>query len=774
MLSVSSKKLSCSLAGFACIEALCCAVLFHGLAAAHELPATAVSVTGDDSISEKFVRHTVTGITTPLPQGSDVAGFIGASYLTVADIDGDGIQEIIATSGVGPDSDPNSPNGEVALFTWDGINKGAWTQAILNSTFAFPNETQVRDMDADGDLDIVVCDEFLANVVGGVYYLENAGGDITDPLNWEKQIVYQDTTSTGKSYHRVFFLDIDGDGDDDIITVNSSPWIGWLENMGTLPYTPHSIGIGGGSLFTMFDIDDDGDLDIIVPQFGITTSLFTCQVLGGPDGSDPLGDSLAWFENPSAEALASNPNLAWNRYTIDNWYTSSNPIGKGMEAVVADVDNDGISEIVVSNHNHQNKDGAGLRIWPSGVYYFEIPGLGGTSGVPTNTADWEPITIETGDPDFAYSAGFTQLGKPYLDPAVWADTYAVDRRGSYYDQGSPGMVRAGDINGDSLVDLVVPGDGKGRLYYYEAGALSGGDLTFKRTSLYTDLQCMPGEAEIVDLDGDGDLDILAAIFDTSISKPYPYTSSSIFFFEKDSSPSIGGGPYVAAGTWPLLSDASGSPTVLKQNTSILWNFSDDFASCSGECTHTAEYQALGAGTWTSLTVSRDAEGGYAWVDLPVTGLQDATTYAFRFAVTDCAEQTAQSGTYYFRVMRDAPPVITGGPYLAAGAWPQLPTRQEQAFVLNQNYSVLWTFSDDYLSCAGLCQHRARYRKVDDEGWVWTWLPVSTDAAGTQYAYTELPVTSMEAGTYMFRFELWDCAKQTTRSATYYFSVPAPM
>jgi hypothetical protein len=123
------------------------------------------------------VRHTVTGITTPLPQLPDVPGFIGVSYLTIADLNNNGIKEIIATSGIGPDSDLSSPDGEVALFTWDGINKDAWTKTILNNTFAFPNETIVRDVDSDGDLDIVVLDQFIGGFdPGGVFYLENQGG----------------------------------------------------------------------------------------------------------------------------------------------------------------------------------------------------------------------------------------------------------------------------------------------------------------------------------------------------------------------------------------------------------------------------------------------------------------------------------------------------------------------------------------------------------------------------------------------------------------------
>ena len=87
------------------------------------------------------------------------------------------------------------------------------------------------------------------------------------------------------------------------------------------------------------------------------------------------------------------------------------------------------------------------------------------------------------------------------------------------------------------------------------------------------------------------------------------------------------------------------------------------------------------------------------------------------------------------------------------------TSASRAFVLNQNHNVLWAFSDDYASCAGLCTHRARYRKVGDTAW--TWLAVSTDPTGTDYAYTELPVEGLDAGTYQFYFDVLDCAGQRT-------------
>jgi hypothetical protein len=246
--------------------------------------------------------------------------------------------------------------------------------------------------------------------------------------------------------------------------------------------------------------------------------------------------------------------------------------------------------------------------------------------------------------------------------------------------------------------------------------------------------------------------------------------------EPDNPPVVGDGPFLAAGSWPRMPTTPESAFMLDVDYDVLWTFSDDFASCSEDCTHMAEYQALGSSEWTALAVTANAAAGTARVTLPVSSIQNATTYAFRFAVTDCASQTTESAdTYYFRVATsDAPPVIIDGPFLAAGPWPVFPISASQAFVLDQNYGVYWTFSDDYASCSGLCTHLFRYRKVGDTAW--STLPVSTDAEGTSYAYVTLPVTSLESGAYEFRMNVRDCAGQWGNSGPKFFKfkVEPPM
>jgi hypothetical protein len=120
---------------------------------------------------------------------------------------------------------------------------------------------------------------------------------------------------------------------------------------------------------------------------------------------------------------------------------------------------------------------------------------------------------------------------------------------------------------------------------------------------------------------------------------------------------------------------------------------------------------------------------------------------------------------------EAPPVITAGPFLAAGSWPTLRTSAATAFTLTRNYAVLWAFEDDYGTCSGLCTNRAKYRRTD--GTQWFELQATADETGKWYAMVELPVDNMRDGTYVFQIEVVDCAGQIRSSKYRYFKVAHP-
>lgn len=504
-----------------------------------------VTVEPDPELKDKFERFTVTGITTELP-GPDPnpPGFIAASFLRAGDLDGDGTKEVVVTSTTGASVNPWVQDGAVAVFKRSSADLSTWTQSVIRADFAFANDVLIRDVDGDGEVDIMVFDNFLSAAFtkfpAGIYLLRNLGGDVSDPGNWEKVTIYsEDPNEEGigdyekakrrASYHQAYFLDLDGDGNEDFVTTRvameiwqareaTQPdlygeqymWVEWFKaetDLVTYPTGfsgPYDIGDGIGFLMNVYDVDDDGLLDVIGPQFFITEP-GTLIVKGFPVGDDPYGDSFVWFKNPGQSDLAADPNTAWERYTIDNWYTSSNPLGKGFMLFPADITNDGNDELIATTHNHQEyrtatATGISDRIWPSGVYYFSIP------DDPYDSSNWQPVPIDAGD------------------------AYLVDRPGGPLSQGSPGHAAVGDVNGDGLADLVVAGDGRGALYYYEAvEAGAGCSLKFKRVALYDDPACMSAEIKLYDIDDDGDLEILATVYDTSQAKDS--SSGSVFIWK---------------------------------------------------------------------------------------------------------------------------------------------------------------------------------------------------------------------------------------------------
>jgi hypothetical protein len=240
---------------------------------------------------------------------------------------------------------------------------------------------------------------------------------------------------------------------------------------------------------------------------------------------------------------------------------------------------------------------------------------------------------------------------------------------------------------------------------------------------------------------------------------------SIFLYQipnaiADNPPVIDAGLFLACAPWPVLSTDADNPTHIDAKCNrVMWNFSDDFASCSGPCTHSAKYKRL-PGDWKNLTVIADPVKGQAYI--PIAAMDDGFTYALKVSVTDCAGQKTESAEYYVKPLREKYPVIVDGPFIV-GSWIPMPT--DHPIWLNQNCTVLWTFSDDFASCIGDCTHRAQYRS--DDG---TWKNLTVTASPAQgSATTELPVVTLVRNKlHLFRFFVKDCAGQETGSPVYNF------
>jgi hypothetical protein len=207
----------------------------------------------------------------------------------IADLDGDGDADIIAWT-----------NGE-------GLNWYAaprWTKHAIHATNEDGDEdAQAADIDGDGDIDVLI---------SGVKWFENPLRQGSQPgkAPWKAHRVAELYS------HDVIVGDIDRDGKIDVATSSAILLQRGPENWPAIAQPQIHRGGDGTALG---DIDDDGDLDLLVPT---------------PD--TPY--ELAWFENP----------LPGGNPAKDTW--AKHVIGPGydrMAIAVADLDHDGRLDVLM-------------------------------------------------------------------------------------------------------------------------------------------------------------------------------------------------------------------------------------------------------------------------------------------------------------------------------------------------------------------------------------------------------------------------------------------
>jgi hypothetical protein len=244
----------------------------------------------------------------------------------VADLDGDGISEVIASYWDGQKT-----------YVWNGADgsvKSGWPQASSDFIWSSP---AVGDIDGDGDWEVV-----SGGGDGEIYAWEADGTEVADGDGDPATVGVLVAHGSNFSYGSTALADLDGDGADEVIAGLRNGTLIVVRGDGT-DYEGFPQGAGPSVVSTpsVVDLDNDGEPEIVVS-------------VGSNSNST----------NSSLRVFGFNPDfgLEWRQFVKINQDFNSSP-------AIGDIDGDSVLDVVLGTADQEvyawrGTDGSLLEGWP--------------------------------------------------------------------------------------------------------------------------------------------------------------------------------------------------------------------------------------------------------------------------------------------------------------------------------------------------------------------------------------------------------------------------
>ena len=242
--------------------------------------------------------------------------------LDVADIDGDGLADVVAAKG----------SEQVAWWRNPGSGGEVWSGQVIGTTNPQDvDRVRAADIDGDGRTDVVVTEEHLSGAEpnAGLYWFRQP--ERSPSGRWPRQRLLKQY-----SLNSLDAADLDGDGDIDLVTgEHKGPHLRLqlLENDGLGGFRIREIDRGKESHLGALtgDLDKDGDLDIVSV------------------GWDRFEDLHVWRN----DRTKSRSQVCWRQLSNHSEEFAPAGVGQQSAALVFDIDRDGRDDFVIAGWSRE-------------------------------------------------------------------------------------------------------------------------------------------------------------------------------------------------------------------------------------------------------------------------------------------------------------------------------------------------------------------------------------------------------------------------------------